>query len=112
MGSPLERVPATVRKESRVKVKDPSMLRRWRRQENLSQQQLAYLVKRSQTTIHLLETGRMARLSEELAIALALRLKRPWDELFELEEDEKLSRGAAARKRIGYARNRRAIASG
>lgn len=95
-----------------MKVKDPAMLRRWRRQENFSQQQLAYLVNRSQTTIHLLETGGMGRLSEELAIALAVRLKRPWDELFELEENETLSRSAEGRKRIGPARNRRALASG
>jgi transcriptional regulator with XRE-family HTH domain len=82
-----------------MKVKDPGMLRRWRRHENLSQEQLGFLVKRSQTTIHLLETGRMIRLSEDLALALAKRLKRPWNELFELEDDEKLSRRAAARAR-------------
>ncbi|WP_334172735.1 helix-turn-helix transcriptional regulator [Sinomonas sp.] len=95
-----------------MKVKDPAMLRRWRRQENLSQKQLAFLVNRSQTTIHLLETGGMGRLSEELAIALAMRLKQPWNELFELEEKETLSRSAQSRKRIGPARNRRAVASG
>ncbi|MGN6405102.1 helix-turn-helix transcriptional regulator [Sinomonas sp.] len=75
-----------------MKVKDPGMLRRWRRQENLSQEQLGFLVKRSQTTIHLLETGRMTRLSEDLALALAVRLKRPWNELFELEDEERLGR--------------------
>lgn len=77
-----------------MKVKDPGMLRRWRHHENLSQEQLGFLVRRSQTTIHLLETGRMVRLSEDLALALAKRLKRPWNELFELEEDERLSRRA------------------
>lgn len=95
-----------------MKVKDPAMLRRWRRQENLSQKQLAFLVNRSQTTIHLLETGGMARLSEELAIALAVRLKQPWDELFELEENEKLSRRARRRNRIAPAPDHDAVTSG
>ncbi|WP_081998449.1 helix-turn-helix transcriptional regulator [Sinomonas humi] len=94
-----------------MKVKDPAMLRRWRRQENLSQKQLGFLVNRSQTTIHLLETGRMAKLSEELAIALAVRLKQPWDELFELEDSEKLSRRGRGRKRAAPAPGRSAVAA-
>ncbi|WP_138445212.1 helix-turn-helix transcriptional regulator [Sinomonas susongensis] len=94
-----------------MKVKDPAMLRRWRRQENLSQAQLAFLVNRSQTTIHLLETGGMCRLSEGLAIALAVRLKRPWDELFELEENERLSRGARRRARLDTAQAPPPVAS-
>lgn len=71
-----------------MKVKDPDMIRRWRKQEHLSQAQLGYLVRRSQTTIHLLETGGMRTLSEDLGLAIAARLRVPWEDLFELQENE------------------------
>ncbi|WP_426302745.1 helix-turn-helix transcriptional regulator [Arthrobacter sp. R-11] len=71
-----------------MKVKDPAMIRRWRKQEHLSQTQLGFLVRRSQTTIHLLETGGMRTLSEDLALAIAARLRVPWEDLFELQEHE------------------------
>ncbi|NWL32947.1 helix-turn-helix transcriptional regulator [Paenarthrobacter nitroguajacolicus] len=71
-----------------MKVKDPAMIRRWRKQEHLSQAQLGYLVRRSQTTIYLLETGGMRTLSEDLALAIAARLRVPWEDLFEAQEHE------------------------
>lgn len=75
-------------KETWMKVKDPAAIRRRRQQERFSQRDLAALVRRSQTTIWMLETGQMKTLSEELAIAIASRLHRDWEELFELEEHE------------------------
>lgn len=69
-----------------MKVKDPAMIRRWRKQKRFSQAELGFLVRRSQSTIHLLETGGMKTLTEDLAIAIAARLERPWEDLFELEE--------------------------
>ncbi|WP_422934951.1 helix-turn-helix transcriptional regulator [Sinomonas sp. P47F7] len=94
-----------------MKVKDPAMLRRWRQQERFSQRELGMLVRRSQATIHLLETGGMRTLSEELAIAIAARLKRPWDELFELQEHEVMPivANSADTMRIRPARNARKV---
>lgn len=82
----VRRRPPHNRKEAWMKVKDPAALRRWRLQERLSQTELAFLVRRSQTTIYLLETGGMKTLSEDLALAIAARLRVPWEELFELQE--------------------------
>lgn len=73
-----------------MQVKDPAMLRRWRKQRRYSQQELAFLVRRSQATIHLLETGKMKNLSEDLAIAIAARLEVPWEDLFELHEVDRI----------------------
>ena len=75
-------------KETWMKVKDPAAIRRRRQQERFSQRDLAALVRRSQTTIWMLENGQMKTLSEDLAIAIASRLHRDWEELFELEEHE------------------------
>lgn len=75
-----------VRLEVWMKVKDPGQLRRWRKQRRLSQRDLAYLVRRSQTTIYFLETGRMTTLSEDLAVSIAARLDVPWEDLFEAHE--------------------------
>lgn len=65
-----------------MKVKDPADLKRFRKGKNLSQRDLAYLVRRSQTTIYLLESGQMETLSEDLAVSIAARLGEPWDKLF------------------------------
>lgn len=78
-------------KETWMKVKDPAMIRRWRMQERFSQRDLALLVRRSQATIHLLESGKMRTLSESLAIDIASRLHVPWPDLFEAEEGEPLT---------------------
>lgn len=77
-----------IRKESWMKVKDPGALRRKRLNQRFSQRDLAGLVRRSQNTIHLLETGQMKTLTEDLAILLAARLQVDWEDLFELEEHE------------------------
>jgi putative transcriptional regulator len=77
-----------VRKETWMKVKDPAKLRRKRLNRKFSQRDLAFLVKRSQNTIHLLETGGMKTLSEDLALHIAARLGVEWEEYFDLEEHE------------------------
>lgn len=80
-----------------MKVKDPGMLRRKRMNQRFSQRDLAGLVRRSQNTIHLLETGQMKTLSEDLALLLAARLHTDWEDLFDLEEHEilpKVTNGA------------------
>lgn len=79
-----------IRRESWMRVKDPAALRRWRKQRHYSQEDLAFLVRKSQTTIYLLETGRMKTLTEGLAVAIAARLDVPWDALFDAEEDKPL----------------------
>lgn len=83
-----------------MKVKDPAMIRRWRKQERFSQRDLAALVRRSQNTIHLLETGGMKTLSEDLAISIASRLHVPWEDLFELEEHEIVPRMTSSQLQI------------
>lgn|GEM_PF-1735803 len=77
-----------VRKESWMRVKDPQALRRKRLNRKYSQRDLAYLVRRSQNTIYLLENGKMKTLSEDLALLLAARLEVDWEDYFELEENE------------------------
>ena len=71
-----------------MKVKDPAALRRKRLNRKFSQRDLAFLVRRSQNTIHLLETGGMKTLSEDLALLIAARLDVDWEEYFILEEHE------------------------
>jgi len=71
-----------------MRVKDPAALRRKRVNRKYSQRDLAMLVRRSQTTIHLLETGGMKTLSEDLALHIAARLDVDWEDFFLLEEDE------------------------
>jgi len=71
-----------------MRVKDPSALRRKRLNRKYSQRDLAFLVRRSQNTIYLLENGKMKTLSEDLALLLAARLEVEWEDYFELEENE------------------------
>ncbi|MDF3308766.1 helix-turn-helix transcriptional regulator [Rhodococcus sp. T2V] len=80
--------PPRRRKEFWMKVKDPAKIRRWRKQRHYSQDQLAYLVHRSQQSISLIERGEMRSISEEFAIAIAARLDVPWEDLFEAHEIE------------------------
>ncbi len=69
-----------------MRVKNPDAIRRWRKQKRYSQAELAFLCgRRSQNTIHLLETGKMKTLSEDLAIDIASRLEVPWEDLFAVE---------------------------
>ena len=71
-----------------MRVKDPAALKRKRMNRQYSQRDLAFLVRRSQNTIHLLETGKQKTLSEDLAVAIAGRLGVDWEDFFILEEHE------------------------
>lgn len=71
-----------------MRVKDPAAIRRKRINRKLSQRDLAFLVRKSQNTISLLETGKMRTLTEDLALLIAARLDVDWEEYFELEENE------------------------
>lgn len=71
-----------------MQVKDPGQIRRWRKQKKFSQRELAFLVRRSQTTIWQIEDGRLRNITEDLAIAIAARLDVPWEDLFIAHESE------------------------
>ncbi|WP_417220564.1 helix-turn-helix transcriptional regulator [Arthrobacter sp.] len=71
-----------------MRVKDPAALRRKRMNRQYSQRDLAYLVRKSQNTISLLETGKMPTLTEDLALLISARLGVDWEDYFELEEHE------------------------
>lgn len=76
-----------------MRVKDGAAIRRRRQRRGLSQRDLAFLCRPcSQTTIYLLETGRMTTLSEALAVRLAKRLDVTVEALFDEREDEVVSR--------------------
>lgn len=90
-----------------MRVKDPAALRRKRLNRRFSQRDLAMLVRRSQTTIHLLETGGMKTLSEDLALHIAARLDVDWEDFFLLEEGEVLPKLPSGRQ----ASERRPLAS-
>lgn len=79
---------AIARRESWMKVKDPAKLKRKRMNRKFTQRELAFLVRRSQTTIYLLETGRQKTLTEDLAVSIAARLGVDWEDYFDLEEGE------------------------
>lgn len=79
-----------VRKETWMRVKDPAALRRKRKNRRFTQRDLAFLVRRSQSTIYLLENGKMRTLSEGLALSLAARLEVDWEDLFDLQEGESM----------------------
>lgn len=69
-----------------MKLRDPKKLRSWRLHRNLTQRELAFLCKCSQNTIHLLESGRMTSISEDLAMTICRRLDIPWEDVFEARE--------------------------
>ncbi|OZC62107.1 transcriptional regulator [Rhodococcus sp. 06-621-2] len=71
-----------------MKIKDGSKIRRWRKQRHYSQRELAFLVRRTQSTIYLIETGKLRTISEDLGLAIAARLDVPWDDLFDAHEAE------------------------
>ena len=71
-----------------MRVKDPAALRRRRMNKRYSQRELAFLVRKSQNTISLLELGKQKTLTEDLAVAIAARLDCDWEDLFVLEERE------------------------
>lgn len=66
--------PTRLRKEVWMQVKDPAAVKRARKRAGHTQRDLAFLARCSQTTIYLIETGRMPTLSDDLAIRIARRL--------------------------------------
>ncbi len=94
--------PPRIRREVWMKVKDPDQMRRLRIQSHYTQRELAYLVRRSQATIWQIEAGKLVNLSEDLAVALASRLGRSWEELFTAHESvavPTVANGANAKQR-------------
>lgn len=79
--------PPVRRRDVWMRVKDPAQMRRLRKANHYSQEQLAFLVKKSQQSISLIEKGEMRTISEEFAVALAGRLGRDWEELFDAHEE-------------------------
>lgn len=75
-----------------MQVRDPGLIRRWRKQKRYSQRELAFLVRRSQATIWQIEDGRLRSISEDLALAIAVRLEVPWEELFVAQVHEPASK--------------------
>jgi len=80
--------PPQRRKEFWMRVKSPDKIRRKRKRMHLSQAELAFLVKRSQQSISLIESGKMLNISEAFALALAARLDEDWEDLFDAHEIE------------------------
>lgn len=77
-----------------MKVRDGGApLKRKRKTAGLTQRELAYLVNRTDTTIWMLETGRMTQCSPDLAIDIARRLRCDVEDLF----DERRSVPSSAR---------------
>jgi DNA-binding XRE family transcriptional regulator len=68
-----------------MRVKDGGdPVRRKRKRKKLTQRELAFLARPcSQTTIYLIETGRMPTLTEDLAVRIAHRLDCDVEDLFE-----------------------------
>jgi transcriptional regulator with XRE-family HTH domain len=76
-----------------VKVRDAAAIKNRRQGMGYSQRELAFLCRPcSQTTIYLLESGRMPTLSPALAVRIASRLQVPVGTLF----DEREPSGATA----------------
>jgi DNA-binding XRE family transcriptional regulator len=68
---------------------DGEVLKRARKAAGLSQGELAYLVKRSHTTIYLLEKPGprgMSTCSADLALEIARRVQRPVEDLFDIRQ--------------------------
>lgn len=82
--------PPVRRRDVWMKVKDPAQIRRLRKGKHYSQHQLAFLVRRSQQSISLIEKGDLKTISEDFAVALAARLDRDWEELFEAKEESSM----------------------
>lgn len=61
---------------------DPGRVRRARNDQDFSQRELAELCGCSQNAIHLIESGRTRWVKEKLSLAIARRLKKPWEYFF------------------------------
>ncbi|MGO1320430.1 MAG: helix-turn-helix transcriptional regulator [Galactobacter sp.] len=86
-----------------MRVKEPARLRRKRMARHYTQRQLAFLVRRSQTTIYLLENGKMKTLGEDLAVALAAYLGEDLEDLFDVEEEKPVPKMETGIKDIRHA---------
>ncbi|OZF09854.1 transcriptional regulator [Rhodococcus sp. 15-1154-1] len=82
--------PRVHRRDVWMRVKDRDLIRRLRKQNHYSQQQLGFLVRKTQQSISQIESGELKNISEGFAIALAGRLGREWEELFEACEESAL----------------------
>lgn len=85
-----------------MKVRDGSVVKRWRERRHYTQRDLAYLVRCSQNTISLIEVGKLPTVSEHLALDIAKRLDVPWEDLFEQRDNARVQRvvnGARSRHR-------------
>lgn len=71
-----------------MRVKDPGQIQRWRKRCNYSQRELAFLCKKSQNAISLVEKGELKNITEDFAVSLAGRLGVPLEDLFEAHELE------------------------
>lgn len=89
------RRPPIIRRDCWMEVIDPARIRRKRKQKRLSQRDLGYLVRRTQTTIYKIETGQLKNISEDLAIAIAARLDADWEDLFVAHEEVPVSKKSA-----------------
>ena len=76
-----------IRRDCWMEVRDPAAMRRARKEKRYSQRDLGHLVRRTQTTIHKIETGQLKNISEDLALALAGRLDCHWEDLFVAHDD-------------------------
>lgn len=65
-----------------MRVKDRQAVQRARRRAGYTQRELAFLAGCSHTTVYLIESGRMATLSDGLAFSLAKRLHCDVEDLF------------------------------
>jgi putative transcriptional regulator len=91
------------RLECWMEVKDPGTLRRCRKSKGYTQRELAFLVRRSHTTIYALESGRLKNISEDLACAIAARLGRDWEELFVAHEVVAMPEVSTGQRDTGHA---------
>lgn len=87
-----------------MRLRDPKKLRSWRVHRDLTQRELAFLCKCSQNAIHLLESGRMTTISEDLAMTICRRLDIPWEDVFEARESSGVRRVATAGASSGHSR--------
>lgn len=80
-----------------MEVRDPGKMRRARKNKKFTQRELGMLVRRTQTTIYKIENGQLKNISEDLAIALAARLDKDWEDLFIAHEDKVVPAVSAVR---------------
>lgn len=83
----VRRRPPINRRDCWMEVIDPARIRRRRKKLRLTQRELAFLCRRTQTTIYKIENGQLKNITEGLALAIAARLDIEWEELFVAHEE-------------------------